>query len=86
MPRVGIRDLKYRASEIFRAVRDERAEYVVTNRGQAVAVILPVEESESRAAPPSPELLAALADLRARIASRWQSDKGALELLAEQRR
>ena len=42
---VGIRELKNEASEIIRAVREERAEYVVTYRGQPVAVILPVDES-----------------------------------------
>ena len=34
---VGIRELKNEASEIIRAVREERAEYVVTYRGQPAA-------------------------------------------------
>ena len=44
MPQVGIRELKNEASEIIRAVREERAEYVVTLRGRPVALILPMAE------------------------------------------
>jgi prevent-host-death family protein len=44
MPSVGIRELKDEASAIIRAVREEKAEYVVTYRGRPVAVIRPVEE------------------------------------------
>jgi prevent-host-death family protein len=42
MPQVGIRELKNETSEILRAVREEKAEYVVTHRGKPVAVILPL--------------------------------------------
>lgn len=44
MPEVGIRELKSRASEIVRAVREERAEYVITHRGAPVAMIVPFVE------------------------------------------
>ena len=58
MPQVGIRELKNDASEIIRAVREERAEYVVTLRGRPVAVILPVaegwQEAETERRPPRP--------------------------------
>jgi prevent-host-death family protein len=67
MPQIGIRQLKAEASEVIRAVREERAEYVVTHRGRAVAVILPVAESEAVAEAPSHELLAALDEHHARI-------------------
>ena len=43
MPQVGIRELKNDTSEILRAVREEKAEYLVTHRGKPVAVILPVD-------------------------------------------
>lgn len=43
MPEIGIRQLKNETSEILRAVREERAEYVITYRGQPVAVLRPVE-------------------------------------------
>lgn len=86
MRQVGIRELKNDAPEIVRAVREEGAEYVITLRGRPVAMILPVDETTVRPAPPSDELRAALANLRAQIAAEWESDKGALELLDEQRR
>ncbi len=45
MPEIGIRELKSQASEIVRAVREERAEYVITLRGKPVAMIVPFEEA-----------------------------------------
>ena len=45
MPEIGIRELKSQASEIMRAVREERAEYIVTLRGKPVAMIVPVNVS-----------------------------------------
>lgn len=86
MPQVGIRQLKQEASEIIRAIREEGAEYVVTHRGQAVAVILPVAELETQADVPSPEIMAALASMRARIAADRRTDRSALEILEALRR
>jgi prevent-host-death family protein len=45
VPEIGIRELKAQASEIVRAVREERAEYVITHRGKPVAMIVPFEEA-----------------------------------------
>lgn len=42
MPEIGIRQLKNEASEILRAVREKGTEYVITYRGQPVAVLRPV--------------------------------------------
>jgi prevent-host-death family protein len=86
VPKVGIRELKNDASEVIRAVREERAEYIVTFRGEPVAVILPVTEAQPRGAGPSAELRTELAELRARIAAGWRSSKRAVELVADQRR
>ena len=44
MPEIGIRQLKNETSEIIRAVREEKAEYIITLRGQPVAVLRPLEE------------------------------------------
>ena len=44
MPEIGIRQLKNETSEILRAVREDKAEYVITYRGQPVAVLRPVEQ------------------------------------------
>ena len=46
MPKVGVRELKNRASEILRAVREEGAEYIITYQGRPMAVLLPIEEEE----------------------------------------
>jgi len=94
MPRVGIRELKNDASAIIRAVREERTEYIVTYHGQAVAMIVPIDEAlvgqeterrlaEARA---HADYWARLDELAAEIAAAWQSDKSAVELIDEQRR
>jgi len=44
MPTVGVRELKNRASEILRTVREQGAEYVITHQGRPTAVLLPVDE------------------------------------------
>ena len=46
MPKVGVRELKNRTSEILRAVREEGAEYVITYQGRPMAVLLPVDEED----------------------------------------
>ena len=40
---VGVRELKAHAARIVRAVRETRASYVVTPRGRAVGVLLPID-------------------------------------------
>lgn len=86
MPQVGVRELKNEVSEVIRAVREDRAEYIVTYRGQPVAMILPLEGAAPAAAQPSPELLRALAELRERVTAAWCGDLTAVEAVAEQRR
>ncbi len=96
MPKVGIRQLKNEASEIIRAVREQQAEYIVTYRGEPVAVIVPIEEvakAEQQAddlaeveAQARADYWARLDVLAAEIAAAWQSEKTAVELIDEQRR
>ena len=40
---VGVRELKTNAARILRRVREAQASYVLTHRGRAVGVILPIE-------------------------------------------
>ena len=40
---VGVRELKTHAASILRQARDARASYVLTDRGRAVGVILPLD-------------------------------------------
>jgi prevent-host-death family protein len=81
MTEVGIRDLKNRTSEIIRAVREERVEYVITYRGQPVARIVPVATEKD-----GEQALQELERLSQEISAQWNSDKSAVELLTEMRR
>lgn len=81
---IGIRELKSRASEVVRAVKEERARYVVTQRGIPVAVIVPMD-----AVPPEKKeddgwenLLA----IRARLGKEKGNKRSSLEILSEMRR
>ena len=42
---VGVRELKAHASRILREVRDSRASFVLTHRGKAIGVILPLGQA-----------------------------------------
>ncbi len=92
MPRVGIRELKARASEIVRAVREEKAQYVITYQGQPVGVLSPIDEEQLDALllqsvqhPSEAELAAELDELSATIARRWKGRKTAVQTLSEMR-
>ncbi len=84
MEEIGIRELKARASEVVRAVKERRARYIITQRGRPVAVLVPLD-----ALPPQPdadEIWARLEELGKEIARNWQSEKSAVEILSEMRR
>jgi len=53
MSETGVRDLKVRASEILRDVRDRRARYVITFRGRPVAMLVQVEPVPTEEREPS---------------------------------
>jgi prevent-host-death family protein len=85
---IGVRELKNHASRVLRAVREEMSEYVVTLRGEPVAVLRPLTEEEAQRLR-QVEIDAALAEMKAlaqEVASAWTSDKSGVELIAEQRR
>jgi prevent-host-death family protein len=81
MVEIGIRDLKNRASQILRAVREGQAEYVITYRGQPVARLVPVAGPQD-----SERAWQELERLSQEISAHWRSDQSALELLAQVRR
>jgi prevent-host-death family protein len=85
---IGVRELKNQTSRIIRAVREEMSEYVVTLRGEPVAVLRPFTEEEAQRLR-QVEIDAALAEMKAlaqEVASAWTSEKSGVELIAEQRR
>lgn len=43
MPTIGVRELRQQTGEVLRAIREERAEYVVTYQGEPVAILLPLD-------------------------------------------
>lgn len=47
MPDVGVRELKTQASEIVRQVRENRARYIITYRGEPVRLLMPLDEAGS---------------------------------------
>ncbi|HEU5298752.1 MAG TPA: type II toxin-antitoxin system prevent-host-death family antitoxin [bacterium] len=87
MAELGIRELKARASEIVRRVRERRARYVITYRGRPVAMIGPLESSpvtESEAGDPGAwDELERLGDA---VGKGWRSPKTSVEILSESRR
>lgn len=86
--KIGVRELKNRASEIVREVHEQEAEFIVTLRGEPVAIIRPLTEKSGRELlhAEEDEALAEVDRLAEKIARAWRSPKSALELLEEQRR
>ena len=92
MPRVGIRELKAHASEIVRALREDRVHYIVTHQGQPVGVLSPIDEQQldailvqAAATPTDTELAAELDELSQEIARRWKGAKSGVKLVSEMR-
>lgn len=85
---IGVRELKNNASRFLRAVREEMAEYVVTLRGEPVAVLRPLtdEETERLQQAEIEKTLSEMKALAQDVAENWTSDKSGVELVAEQRR
>ncbi len=90
MPDVGVQELKARASEIIRDVRERRARYVITYRGRPVGLLMPLEETGATSTPITGEPVAAaweeLTRLGEEIGRGWRSPLTSTELLSEMRR
>jgi prevent-host-death family protein len=90
VPDVGVRELKTRASEIVRDVRERRARYVITYRGRPVGLLLPLDEAGQVEAMAGGEQGAnvweELTRLGEEIGRGWQSPLTGAELLSEMRR
>src|ERR1700730_16427592 len=86
--KIGLRELKNRASEIVREVREGRASYVVTLRGEPVAELRPLAGGDIRARREQEiaEVMQEVERLSQRIGRAWKSPKSGVELVEEQRR
>jgi antitoxin (DNA-binding transcriptional repressor) of toxin-antitoxin stability system len=85
---VGIRELKTHAAGIVRHVREARASYILTHRGRAVGMILPLEPAEGSASTSEDAAAAWDAFIRAgrRLERRFRPDVGGVRLLSAMRR
>ena len=81
---IGIRELKSRASEVVRAVKEERARYIITQRGKPAAIIIPVDAVPENKS--DDEVWERLLKIGEEIGKGWQSEKSAVEILSEMRR
>ena len=87
MPDIGIRELKMRASEIVRSVREQRARYVITYRGSPVGLLTPIDETRPAASSASDSSAwDELARLGEEISRGWTSPRTSAELLSDMRR
>jgi prevent-host-death family protein len=81
---IGIRELKTRASEVVRAVKETRARYIITQHGKPAALIIPLDSEVKKT--DADEVWERLEKLRDELAKGWQSEKSAVEILSEMRR
>jgi prevent-host-death family protein len=90
MPDIGVRELKIHASEIVRDVRERRARYVITYRGQPVGLLIPLDETSPAKPGPISEsatvIWEELTRLGEEIGRGWRSSLTSTELLSEMRR
>ena len=84
MPRIGVRELKTRASEVTRDVHDNRVRYTITNRGEPLAIIIPYTPTEEVVTSADPQ--EEFRSLRALIAKSQKEPFSAVELMREHRR
>jgi prevent-host-death family protein len=80
MSTVGIRDLKLRASEIVRRVREDHESVEITYRGRVVARLIPVDSE------PLGDPWADLEALRREIAARVPKDAPTIDAISDIRR
>ncbi len=85
---IGVRELKNQTSRVIRSVREEMAEYVVTPRGESVAILRPLSKAEAHRLRQSKidESMAEMRILAQEVAAAWSSEKSGVELVAAQRR
>jgi prevent-host-death family protein len=84
---VGVRELKTHAAGIVRHVREARASYVLTHRGRAVGVILPLEPIDELSSREDPSAAwDAFVDAGRRLERRFRADTGGVRELTRMRR
>ncbi len=83
METVGIRELKQRASELVRRVRDQGSPVQISYHGKVVAILTPVEPVQEDEA--AARAWAALDELAAQIGRRWPPGVSAQQAVSDGR-
>ena len=91
MNALGIRELKVKASEILRSVREQGSRFVITYRGRPVAILSPIETIDRSIGRPESINMGGnpwqeLENLGKQISEAWQSEHSSTEILAAMRR
>jgi len=81
---IGVRELKARASELVRTVKEERARYVITQRGKPAALIIPLDAAPLEKT--RDQVWESLIKIGEELSKGWKSDRSAVEILSEIRR
>jgi len=84
MKEIGVRELKERASDVIRSVREEKESFLITYRGRAVARLAPIRDRTS--SEEFEDIWAQMDKLAEEISSEWPEGVSAVEAVCEQRR
>lgn len=82
---VGVRELKQRATEIVREIREAQATYDVTYRGKVVAHLVPAEQEPAQEPFDLKKWRAEMDELGERIAKKWPKGLSAVEAIRDDR-
>lgn len=83
MEEIGIRELKEKASEVVRRVREQKETYSITYRGRVVARLIPAERAGED---DFEEIWADMDRLAEEIGKKWPKGLSPEEAVSEQRR
>lgn len=86
MPRIGLRELKIRASEVLRDVQENRARYIITKRGEPQAIIVPYAPAEESEPIDRQTAWTGLVDALDEVRKNWTSPLTADEIIRDMRR
>ena len=85
MTEIGIRQLKQQASELVRRVSEGKEIITITNRGNAVARLVPVEDAESKRVHVE-AVWVGMDEIALEIGASWPKEVSAVEAVKERRR
>ena len=85
MEEIGIRELKQRASEKLRQVREEHESFSITYRGKVVAKLVPAMDPSADQEVAS-VIWTRIDDLSREVSAHWPTGSSTSEAVSEQRR